>query len=81
MIFFTKPYSLIPINSFSDIEGLVVSYQNSDVAQNVSGQLIFGAIDAKGKLPVSIGTTFKVNDGLKTKNSIVLDLRLQKMSV
>lgn len=64
---FTKPYSLIPINSFSDIEGLVVSYQNSDVAQNVSGQLIFGAIDAKGKLPVSIGTTFKVNDGLKTK--------------
>lgn len=64
---FTKPYSLIPISSFADIEGLVVSYQNSDVAQSISAQMIFGAIEAKGKLPVSIGTAFKTNDGLRTK--------------
>jgi len=64
---FAKPYSLLPINTFEDIEGLVVSYQNSDIAQNVSAQLIFGAVEAKGKLPVSLGTNFKINDGLKTK--------------
>lgn len=64
---FTKPYSLLPISSFNDIEGLVVSYQNSDVAQNVSAQLIFGAIESKGKLPVSIGANFPLNFGLKTK--------------
>ena len=51
---FAKPYSLLPITNFSNIEGLIVSYQNTDVSQIVSGQLIFGAFEAKGKLPVSI---------------------------
>jgi CubicO group peptidase (beta-lactamase class C family) len=64
---FAKPYSLLPISSYEDIEGLVVSYQNTDVAQVVSAELIFGAIEAKGKLPVSINTSFKVNDGLSTE--------------
>ncbi|KIA85852.1 glycoside hydrolase family 3 N-terminal domain-containing protein [Flavobacterium sp. AED] len=64
---FAKPYSLLPITNFDDIEGLVVSYQNSDIAQIVSAELIFGAIEAKGKLPVSINTNFKVNDGLTTE--------------
>lgn len=62
-----KPYSLLPITNFENIEGLVVSYQNSDVSQIVSAELIFGAIEAKGKLPVSINTNFKVNDGLPTE--------------
>ncbi|MFM2369973.1 MAG: hypothetical protein RL619_2290 [Bacteroidota bacterium] len=64
---FAKPYSLLPITNFDDIEGLVVSYQNSDIAQIVSAELIFGTIEAKGKLPVSINTNFKVNDGLATE--------------
>jgi beta-N-acetylhexosaminidase len=62
-----KPYSLLPITNFDNIEGLLVSYQNSDVSQIVSAELIFGAIEAKGKLPVSINTNFKVNDGLPTE--------------
>ncbi|MES2851431.1 MAG: glycoside hydrolase family 3 N-terminal domain-containing protein [Bacteroidota bacterium] len=64
---FAKPYSLLPITNFDDFEGLVVSYQNSTIAQIVSAELIFGAIEAKGKLPVSINTSFKVNDGLATE--------------
>ena len=64
---FAKPYSLLPISTFDDIEGLVVSYQNADIAQEVSAELLFGAIDAKGKLPVSINTFFKVGDGLATE--------------
>ena len=64
---FTKPYSLLPINNFDDIEGLVVSYQNSDISQVVSAELLFGAIEAKGKLPVSINSSFHVNEGLSTK--------------
>lgn len=69
---FAKPYSLLPITNFDNIEGLIVSYQNTDVSQIVSGQLIFGAIEAKGKLPVSINKSFAVNDGLKTKKVDVL---------
>ena len=63
---FTKPYTLLSIDNFEDIEGLVVSYQNSNVSQVVSAELLFGAIEAKGKLPVSINNSFKVNDGLTT---------------
>ena len=69
---FTKAYSLMPITTFDAIEGLVVSYQNGDIAQEVSAELLFGAIDAKGKLPVSINDTFKVNDGLATEKLNVL---------
>jgi beta-glucosidase-like glycosyl hydrolase/CubicO group peptidase (beta-lactamase class C family) len=64
---FAKPYSLLQFSNFEDIEGLIVSYQNSAIAQEVSAELIFGAIEAKGKLPVSINTSFKVNDGLATE--------------
>ncbi len=69
---FTKAYSLLPIADFDDFEGVVVSYQNDDIAQEVSAELLFGAIDAKGKLPVSINDTFKVNDGLITEKLNVL---------
>ncbi|MWB95445.1 serine hydrolase [Flavobacterium sp. GA093] len=64
---FTKPYSLLSIPDFDAIKGLVVSYQNSVISQTVSAEIIFGAVDAKGKLPVSINDAFDVNDGLTTE--------------
>ncbi len=63
---FTRPYSLLQITNFDEIETVIVSYQNSDIAQEVSAQIIFGTVDAKGKLPVSINNFFKVEDGLNT---------------
>ncbi len=64
---FTKPYSLATISSFQNIKAVILSYQNSDIAQEVSAELIFGAIASKGKLPVSINDDFKVNFGLDTE--------------
>ena len=61
---FAKPYSLSKIKNFDAIKGLIVSYQNGDVAQEVSAEVIFGAVEAKGKLSVSINSTFKAGDGL-----------------
>lgn len=69
---FASPYSLIPFSSFDDFKGVIVSYQNSPIAQEVSAELIFGAISAKGKLPVSISNSFKVNFGLTTEKLNVL---------
>ena len=63
---FAKPYSLLDVKSFDDIEGLVVSYQNSDISQIVSSELLFGAIEAKGKLPVSINDFYEVGEGMCT---------------
>jgi beta-glucosidase-like glycosyl hydrolase/CubicO group peptidase (beta-lactamase class C family) len=64
---FAKPYSLSNIANFEPIEAVVVSYQNGTIAQEVSAELLFGAIDAKGKLPVSINETFKAGDGIATE--------------
>ncbi len=64
---FAKPYALSKISTFENIPTVIVSYQNGEIVQEVSAQIIFGAIDAKGKLPVSINESFKVGDGLFTK--------------
>jgi beta-glucosidase-like glycosyl hydrolase/CubicO group peptidase (beta-lactamase class C family) len=69
---FASPYSLIPIASFDDIEGVVVSYQNGPIAQEVAAELIFGAIAAKGKLPVTVTKDFITNYGLSTEKLNVL---------
>ena len=64
---FTKPYSLSGIPNFDDFEGVVMSYQNSEISQIVGAELIFGAIEAQGKLPVSINEEFKDGFGLTTE--------------
>ena len=61
---FASPYSLLQIKTFENVEGLVVSYQNSKIAQEISAQMIFGAIETKGKLPVSIKNVFSEGHGL-----------------
>ncbi|GAA4231095.1 glycoside hydrolase family 3 N-terminal domain-containing protein [Postechiella marina] len=61
---FVKPYALLDLKSVENIESIVVSYQNSKIAQEKSAQLIFGAIASKGRLPVSINPFFKVGDGI-----------------
>ncbi|WP_308992852.1 glycoside hydrolase family 3 N-terminal domain-containing protein [Mariniflexile litorale] len=61
---FVKPYALSDLATIENIESIVVSYQNSKIAQEKSAQLIFGALESKGSLPVSIGNYFKVGDGI-----------------
>jgi len=63
---FTSPYSLLKLTSFENIDGLIVSYQNSKLAQELSAQIIFGAIPARGKLPVSIRNQYAEGHGLVT---------------
>ncbi len=62
---FTKPYALLDLKSIENFESIMVSYQNSKIAQEKAAQLIFGAIPAKGSLPVTCGNTFKVGDGIQ----------------
>ena len=39
---FTRPYALMDIKSIENIEAIVMSYQNSDIAQQKSAQTLFG---------------------------------------
>ena len=65
---FARPYALIDLKLTSNIEGIIMSYQNSKVSQELSAQLIFGAITAKGSLPVSIDEKFPLNTTNFTRN-------------
>ncbi|WMI67382.1 glycoside hydrolase family 3 N-terminal domain-containing protein [Mangrovimonas sp. YM274] len=62
---FARPYALMGLQSIENIESIVVSYQNSDIAQEKSAQILFGALPAKGHLPVSAGEYFKEGDGME----------------
>ncbi len=65
---FASPYSLLDIKSFTNIETVVVSYQNSKMAQDISAQLIFGASATKGRLPVSINEDFAIGSGITSSS-------------
>ena len=69
---FASPAVLQSILDFSSIKGLIVSYQNSPIAQTVSAELIFGAISSEGKLPINISSLFTENLGLSTEKLDVL---------
>ncbi len=63
---FASPYSLLDIKTFTNIESVLVSYQNSKIAQDISAQMIFGGLSTKGKLPVSINDEFAEGFGLQS---------------
>nr|WP_241507191.1 glycoside hydrolase family 3 N-terminal domain-containing protein [Aquimarina sediminis] len=64
---FAKPYAMLDMLTTTNFEGIVMGYQNSEIAQAKSAQLLFGALESKGKLPVSIGEDFPVGTGLETR--------------
>ena len=65
---FTSPYALLNLKTTTNLEGIIVSYQNSEIAQQKTAQAIFGAFPIQGKLPVSIGNEFEIGAGLQTKS-------------
>ncbi|WP_040555844.1 glycoside hydrolase family 3 N-terminal domain-containing protein [Psychroflexus gondwanensis] len=69
LVNFTRPYSLLQLKNYINIDAIVQAYQNSTIAQQVVGQQLFGAIDFKGKLPVSITSAFPVGTGYKLKSN------------
>lgn len=62
---FGSPYMLNRFKNIKNINGIIISYQNSKVFQKKSAQLIFGAIESTGILPVSIGKLFSTGQGLE----------------
>src|SRR5690606_12140393 len=65
---FARPYALCDLKTSANFEGILMSYQNSEIAQKLSAQLIFGAREAKGRLPVSLGEDFPLHTSFKTKS-------------
>ncbi|MCB0372590.1 MAG: serine hydrolase [Muricauda sp.] len=64
---FAKPYALLDVVNFDTMDGVLVAYQNSVIAQEKAAEVIFGAIGANGKLPVSAHSEFPVGTGEELK--------------
>lgn len=65
---FTSPYGLKSLET-SNVKSVLVGYQNIAESQQIIPQIIFGAIPAKGILPVDVNNSYKLGLSIKT-NSI-----------
>jgi len=69
LVNFASPYALSDIKSTVNIKAIVQAYQNSNLAQSVAAQILFGARPAQGKLPVSINKFYPVGSGYRYASS------------
>jgi len=64
---FSKAYALNGVD-VSGIDGILMGYQNSILAQQKTAQALFGGIEASGRLPVSASKEFPVRSGITLKS-------------
>jgi beta-glucosidase-like glycosyl hydrolase/CubicO group peptidase (beta-lactamase class C family) len=70
---FGNPYGIDKVKILQKANGLILAYQENDYTEDLSAQLIFGGIGAKGLLPVTINNKWPSNYGIMTQG----DLRLK----
>ena len=63
-VFFGNAYALKYFDNIHLADGLIVAYQNNKLTQELAAQLIFGAFDTTGKLPVTVDSRFKLKSGI-----------------
>lgn len=66
---FASPYALNLVNEPEKFKSIVVAYQDTDISEDITAQIIMGAVGAKGKLPVSAGESFPAGFGIETKET------------
>lgn len=63
---FGNAYALDKLPGIEKARAIVMPYQLTNLTEELSAQLIFGAIGATGKLPVTVSKTFPFGAGLNT---------------
>jgi len=66
--FFGNPYALPNFPQIKNAQSVVVAYQDDKEAEELAAQLIFGATDANGKLPVTVNGFYPIQSGIDIKN-------------
>ena len=64
---FASPYALSALGSAELPEGIIVSYQDNELTEEVGAQLIFGGIGAQGRLPVGVAGLYESGHGIDTR--------------
>jgi beta-N-acetylhexosaminidase len=70
--YFGNPYAIDRLGSIQASKGLIVAYQENSLTEDLSAQLIFGAIGAKGILPVTINSRYHEGYGIITPGNLRL---------
>lgn len=65
--FFGNPYALNYLKGLEKSYGLILTYGDNQIMQDLASQLIFGSIKASGRLPVTINEEFKSGSGIDTE--------------
>lgn len=65
---FANPYSLRDFSEVRNADGVLVAYQNHPDAEAIAAQVIFGALGAHGRLPVTSSDFFKAGFGIDTES-------------
>ncbi|SHJ50404.1 beta-glucosidase [Tangfeifania diversioriginum] len=63
-VFFGNAYALKHFENIHQSGGLILAYQNNLLTQQLAAQLVFGAFNATGRLPVTVDNRFKLKDGI-----------------
>jgi len=66
VIWFGNPYGIEKLNLTYTPSGLIIAYQDNEYTQQAAVQVIFGALGASGRLPVTINTKYPEGYGLKS---------------
>ncbi len=69
---FGNPYAIDQIRALRHSDGLILAYQENEYTEDLSAQLIFGGIGAKGSLPVTINDKYSFNYGIMTPGNLRL---------
>lgn len=69
-VVFRNPYVLSGLPGIEYADGLILTYQDDDRAEELAAQLIFGGIGSSGLLPVSVGEKFRAGDGIRVEGGI-----------
>ena len=63
-----NPYSLSKFANAEKLEAIIMPYEENRYTQTLSAELIFGGVNAKGKLPVSVLPHFPIGTGIQIGN-------------
>ena len=69
---FAPPYALSSFTNKDKMSAIVVSYQETPLAQDYTAQLVYGAIAGKGRLPVSVDSIYHSQKGIYTRGKLRL---------
>ena len=73
---FKNPYVLARLSGIEQADGLIMTYQDNTNAEELAAQLIFGGVGAEGRLPVRVGSTFALGEGLDVAGNLRLGYSL-----